>query len=153
MTEDRVIGKGNSLPWKIPEELRFFKLLTIGQTLVMGSTTLESIGRLLPNRTSVILSSKPQDYFNFYGDCFVFSDFDNAIKYSTMLTNDVYICGGANVYTQALQKSYVDEMIISYVKKKYVGDVYFPEFESLGWIVKEIMFETESFITKRYIKS
>jgi len=152
MTEDRVIGNGPDLPWKIPEELKFFKMMTLGQTIILGANTLDSIGRLLPNRNSVILSRKPQSYFNLYGDCFVFDDFQKAISYSECLTKDVYICGGANVYKQALENNYAEELIISTIKKNYSGDVYFPEFHSLGWMAKEVIFETDSFITKRYTK-
>lgn len=152
MTEERVIGNGPNLPWKIPEELKFFKLMTIEQTLIMGSNTLESIGHLLPNRANIILSKKPQEYFDIYGDCYVFSDFDNAVEFGKTLTKDVYICGGANVYKQAVEKDYIHDMIISVIKKNYTGDVYFPEFHPLGWMAKDIIYETDSFITKRYVK-
>lgn len=152
MTEDRVIGNGPDLPWKIPEELKFFKMMTLGQTIILGANTLDSIGRLLPNRNSVILSKKPHSYFNLYGDCFVFDDFQKALVYSECLTKDVYICGGANVYKQALENNYAEELIISTIKKNYSGNVYFPEFHSLGWMAKEVIFETDSFITKRYKK-
>jgi dihydrofolate reductase len=118
----------------------------------MGSTTLESIGRLLPNRTNIILSKKPQEYFDIYGECSVFDNFDTAVNFAKTLTKDVYICGGANVYKQALEKDYIHEMIVSVIKKNCCGDVYFPEFHSLGWMVKEIIYETESFITKRYVR-
>lgn len=152
MTEDRLIGNGHDLPWKIPEELKFFKLMTINQTLIMGSNTLESVGHLLPNRANIILSKRPQEYFDIYGECTVFDDFDAAVQFAKTLTKDIYVCGGANVYKQALEKDYIHEMIVSIIQKKCAGDVYFPEFLSLGWMAKEIIYETESFITKRYVK-
>jgi dihydrofolate reductase len=152
MTEDRVIGNGPDLPWKIPEELKFFKMMTLGQTIILGANTLDSIGRLLPNRNSVVLSRKPQSYFNVFGECFVFDNFEKALQYSVNLTKDVYICGGANVYKQALENDYAEELIISTIKKNYSGDVYFPEFHSFGWMAKEVIFETDSFVTKRYKK-
>ena len=152
MTNDRVIGKGNSLPWKIPEELKFFKMMTINQTIIYGSTTLESIGHILMNRCNLILSSKPQSYFDIYGGCQVFSDFDECVKFAKTLSKDVYICGGASVYKQALEKDFVDELVISFIKKEYLGDVRFPDFVSMGWMTKEVIYETDSFVTKKYRK-
>lgn len=152
MAPGRVIGLGAALPWRIPEELKFFKMMTVEQTIVMGSSTLESIGRILPNREHVILSSKPPEYFDIYGDCFVMNDFDEAIKLAKTRTENVYICGGASVYKQALEKDIADEMIISFINKKSDGDVFFPEYEQYGWKEYEILYETNTFTAKRFRK-
>ncbi len=121
MTQSLVIGKNNDLPWSIPEDLKNFKRLTSGHPIIMGRSTYESIGRPLPNRTNIVLSKtmKPQE------GIIVCSSLKEAIKTAQAHDETVFIIGGATVYTQALPVA--DKLCISWVKKDYDGDTYFPE--------------------------
>ena len=152
MTYDRVIGNGPNIPWNIPEELKFFKETTLNSTLVMGSTTIKSIGRLLPKRNHVILSRKPKSELNISGKFEVCDCFSEAIETARNLEKDIFICGGREIYKQALEYDVPHELIISYIKEKYVGDVYFPDFLKYGWQAISIIHETDSFITIRFKK-
>ncbi len=123
MSLNRVIGAGNRIPWHLPEELRWFKEVTWGGTLVMGRRTFESINRPLPGRTTVVLSrsgwSRPEVR--------VVSSLE-ALE-SLDLPTPVFICGGAQVY--ALTLPHCAELYLTLVKRVVPGDTFFPPFEEL----------------------
>src|SRR6266850_6075543 len=96
MSLNRVIGAGTKIPWHLPEDFKWFKKMTTGQVIVMGRKTFESIGKPLPNRTTIVLS---RSQFSHPG-LQTFSDLSR-IDLATE-TRDVFICGGAQVYTQTL---------------------------------------------------
>lgn len=127
MTKDRVIGKDGRLPWSIPEDLRLFKKLTIGQTVVMGRKTYESIGRPLPERNNIIVSTTMQNQL----DVDVCADFRHALLKAKTYGTDVFIIGGGQIYRQALPKT--EKMYISYVKEDHEGDTRFPAFDEHEW--------------------
>ena len=128
MTRDRVIGNGNSIPWNIPQEMHLFKRLTTGCTVVMGRSTYESIGRPLPNRTNIVISTtmEPVDGIK------VVSSFGTAISpYTIPLGQKIWVIGGHRVYEEALRCA--DFLYISWINKSYEGDTYFPEFDLDQW--------------------
>lgn len=120
--ENRVIGHRNKLPWHIPSELRHFKNMTIGKTVVMGRKTYESIGRPLPDRVNIVLSR--QTDYNPLGATRV-SDLETALL--TVKTNEVVIIGGQQIYEQALHRC--DRLYVTKVKGAFEGDAYFPAYE------------------------
>lgn len=123
--QNRVIGKDNGLPWKLRADLKHFKDITTGHTVIMGSKTYESIGRPLPNRTNIVLTSDTS--FTTSG-CLVAHSLDQAIE---MAHNDAFIIGGANLYEQAID--IVSRMYLTYVHASPDGDVFFPEFDTTKW--------------------
>ena len=129
MTKDRVIGKLDALPWHIPEDLKKFKKLTIGQTVVMGKRTYESIGRPLPGRNNIVLSFEPEEIEGVR----VCASVDEALFQARLLGREIFVIGGASVYEQTL--SLVDVLHISHVKKNYPGTVYFPAYDAAEWKV------------------
>lgn len=101
MNQDRVIGKGGKIPWHIPDDLRHFRDITMGETIIMGRKTYESIGRELDGRTNIILG---RDY------C---PSIEEALK---QCEGDAYIIGGQEIYEQTMD--IVDEVIATVVFKE-----------------------------------
>ena len=128
--ENNLIGKDNSLPWHIPEDLKHFKTLTTGNRIIMGRKTFESIGKPLPNRENIVLSKNGFIYEGIK----VYSKVEELLK----TLNDEkknYIIGGAGIYKELLPL--VDILHISHVKGAYEGDVYFPKLNLTEWIIVE----------------
>jgi dihydrofolate reductase len=128
MAENRVIGLGNRLPWHLPEDFRWFKERTLGGTLVMGRRTLESIGRLLPGRETVVLS---RSGWEFPGARTVSSlevlEGEGEGEGVMKLKWPVFICGGAEVYGAALPRC--TDLWLTRVFGEPEGDAWFPVFE------------------------
>ena len=123
MSENRVIGKGGQLPWRLPEDLKRFRILTTGHTVIMGRKTFESIGRPLPNRKNVVISRQPG--FHSEGVVVVHS-LDEALQ-SCGQESEVFVIGGGEIYRAALQK--IQRIYLTLVHSQIDGDAYFPEFD------------------------
>lgn len=120
MGENRVIGRGDALPWHLPEDLRRFRELTWGHTVIMGRTTYLSIGRPLPNRRMLVLSRSPS--FRPSG-VESFPGIDAALA-ACAGEEEVFVCGGAEVYRAALPRA--DRIYLTVIHREYEGDVRFP---------------------------
>lgn len=121
MSLNRVIGRGNQIPWHLPEDFKWFKRATIGHIIVMGRKTFESIGKPLPNRETIVLSrggfshpgvrtARSLDEINFETD-----------------PREIFICGGAEIYAQALPRC--SDLYLTLVLREVEGDAFFPPFE------------------------
>ena len=125
MTEERVISKGNKLPWNIPEELQHFRATTKGCPVIYGRKTFESIGRTMPGRLNLILSRTLPESEKYV----LCKDLDTAIeKARASGATKAFILGGVAVYEEVLERKLGDELILSLIKKPYDGDRFFPEF-------------------------
>lgn len=126
---NKVIGNGNSLPWKIKEDLKLFKELTENNVVIMGRNTFESIGKPLPNRINIVITSK-----NISG-VYNFTKIEDAINYCDKINLDkkIFIIGGKKIYEYCLTNSLIDNMYVSKIKKQYDGDVKFPDFDETSW--------------------
>lgn len=120
MSENRVIGKGNAIPWRLPEDFKFFKRTTMSHVLVMGRKTFESIGRPLPGRDTVVLS---RSGFSHEGVQTI-RDL-NELKIPP--NRIAFICGGAEIYRQMLPLC--SDLYLTHVKHTVEGDAFFPAFE------------------------
>ena len=131
MSENCVIGQRNQIPWHLPEDFKWFKKMTTGQVIVMGRKTFESIGKPLPNRTTMVLS---RSQFSHPGVQTVseLSRIDLANE-----TRDVFICGGAQVYAQTLPLC--SDLYLTLVKRVVEGDAFFPPFEDRFELAREIL--------------
>lgn len=139
--ENRLIGNGNKLPWHISEDLQHFKNLTMGNRIIMGRVTFESIGRVLPNRENIILS---RNEFEVKG----VKSFKSVEELMENLDNKKknFIIGGSKVYEALLP--YVDILHISHVKGKHEGDVYFPLVDFSNWeIIKKISYKEFDYVS------
>lgn len=121
MSSNRVIGATGQLPWDLPEDLQRFKQLTMGQTLLMGRKTYQSIGRPLPGRQTIILSRDP--HYQVPG-CAVVNNLQAGI--SAAQTDELFICGGAGIYRLALPL--VEKIYLTKLQRELAGDTYFPEY-------------------------
>jgi len=121
MSENRVIGNSNQIPWHLPEDFKWFKKMTTGNVVIMGRKTFESIGRPLPNRETVVLS---RSGFTHPGVRTIQSlaEIDPSAE-----ARDVFICGGAEIYALALPAC--SDLYLTLVKRTVAGDAYFPRFE------------------------
>ncbi len=131
MDKNRVIGKNNRIPWHISEEVKNFKKLTTGNTVIMGRKTFESIGKPLPKRNNIVISSSMQQTQGID----VCKTIEEGIMKAKSYGKDIFIIGGGTVYEQTL--SLADKMYISYVKGEYDGDAFFPEFDEKEWHIEK----------------
>lgn len=122
MTPQRVIGRDNTLPWKISDDLKRFKALTTGHSIIMGRKTWDSLGRALPNRRNLIIT-RSADFTASGAE--VFHSLEGALAACAHEAR-LFIIGGAQIYAQALAQA--DELFITEVHADIAGDAYFPEF-------------------------
>ncbi len=121
VAENGVIGKENDIPWHIPEDLAYFKALTTGHSIIMGRRTFESIGRVLPNRENIIVSSTLKSV----DGAVIVRSLKEALQIAS--GTEVFIIGGARLYQEALPLA--DVLHITRVHIAPDGDTYFPEVE------------------------
>ncbi len=134
MSLNRVIGAGNKLPWHLPEDFKWFKKTTIGQVIVMGRKTFESIGKALPNRTTIVLTGSAATIPGVR----VVSDLSRIdLADPALAGREIFICGGAQVYQQALPLC--SELYLTLVNRVVEGDVFFPSFEDQFELAGEIL--------------
>jgi len=128
MTDDRVIGINNSLPWKLPSDMRWFRKHTLGKPIIMGRKTFESFGaRPLPERTNIIIT-RDKNYQA--KDCIVVNDINSALSAAGDVA-EVMIIGGASFYEQMLPQA--DRLYLTYVHADIKGDAWFTEFDLNDW--------------------
>lgn len=144
MSLNRVIGRGNQIPWHLPEDFKWFKQTTMGQVLVMGRKTFESIGRPLPGRETVVLS---RGSFAAPG-IRVVKTLDGLPPADD--ARDWFLCGGAEVYRQALPQC--ADLFLTLVKREVPdGDAFFPRFEESFELVATLR-DTPEFTILHYCR-
>jgi dihydrofolate reductase len=131
MASNRCIGRDNTLPWRLPEDLQRFKRLTLGHTLVMGRKTYESIGRPLPGRTTLVVT-RQEDWAAPQG-VEVAHSLDEALQRAR--GDEVFIAGGAQLYQQTWNR--VRRLYLTRLEREYPGDTFFPEVDLSGWRLLE----------------
>ncbi len=120
--KNRVIGKSGKLPWHISEDLKRFKRLTTGHAVLMGRKTWASLGKPLPHRRNVVLSTASLPGVECYS---TIKDALEALKDQ----DKVFIIGGAAIYSEFLDKA--DELFLTFVDQEIDGDAYFPPYEQI----------------------
>ena len=123
------LGKDNDLIWHLPADLKRFKKVTSGHTIIMGRNTFESIGKPLPKRRSVIIT-RNKDYLQ--EGCEVVHSLEEAIS---LIKDDehAFIIGGAQIYKESMAKGVVDRLDITQVHENFEADVFFPKIEEKIW--------------------
>jgi dihydrofolate reductase len=144
MSLNRVIGAGNKIPWHLPDDFKWFKQKTIGNVIVMGRKTFESIGRPLPNRNTIVLSRAGA---NFAGVTTVANLDELKSRVQEFAGKEIFICGGAQIYAQALDSC--SDLFLTLVKREVKGDAFFPTFETHFELMEEVM-ETPEFKVLHY---
>ncbi len=132
MARNRVIGRDNRLPWRLPADWRRFKRLTMGHHLIMGRKTFESIGRPLPGRISIVLTGR-RSYAP--AGVQVAASLEDALRFAQG-DNEVFVGGGAGVYRQTLNLA--DRMYLTLLPDDFEGDTYFPRYDESHWEVRRM---------------
>jgi dihydrofolate reductase len=127
MADNRVIGRDNGLPWRLPADLRHFKALTLGKPIVMGRKTWESLPGLLPGRRHIVITGN-RDYHA--DDCVVVNSIEAAIEAAGDV-EEVMIVGGGALYRAMLPRA--DRLYLTLVHMEVEGDTHFPDFDPSAW--------------------
>ena len=145
ISDNNIIGLNGEIPWNIPEDMRYFKTLTNGNTVIMGRNTYESIGKPLPNRINIIVSSKMSSNTNTYRNGIICVDnLEKAIKLASIFERKIFLIGGYEIYREGLL--YADNLYITKVHKvinysaKSDKITMFPGFTDDEWKVKSSKF-------------
>jgi dihydrofolate reductase len=127
MAKNRVIGTKGQLPWHLSSDLRRFKALTMGHHIIMGRKTFESIGRILPGRTSVVISRNPG--FQSAG-VLVADSFGKALLLAAN-DSEVFVIGGEQIFREALRIA--DRILLTEIHREFEGDTFFPAIDAATW--------------------
>jgi dihydrofolate reductase len=133
VAENGVIGRGGKLPWHLSDDLKRFKQLTMGHTIVMGRKTWESIGRALPGRRTIVISRQA----GYHADgAEVVGNLDNALQIAEAAGDEeTFVIGGSEIYRLALSR--VDRIHLTRIHADIKGDAYFPDFSASNWRLVE----------------
>jgi dihydrofolate reductase len=176
MSLNRVIGHGNKIPWHLPEDFKWFRKLTTGNIVVMGRKTFESLKGPLPNRRNLILTRHPRRLIKQHSEIFGKykewrggkylrkayqlrftklggKEIDEILLFNSLdklnpreFMSDIFICGGADVYRQALPLC--SDLYLTLVKRTVEGDAFFPAFEDQFEAMEQIADNPEFSITR-----
>ncbi len=127
LARNRVIGIHNRLPWRLPADLKFFRRTTLGHAVIMGRKNYESIGRPLPQRQNIVLST---DSGYQAPGCQVRHSLAAALA-AAGDDPEIFIIGGANLYAQALPLA--ERMYLTLIEAEFDGDAWFPEYDEREW--------------------
>ena len=129
VARNRVIGAGNALPWRLPEDLKRFKLLTLGHPIIMGRKTWESLGHALPGRTNIVVSRSAD--LAIPGAQRAGSLGEALDAAAATQADEIFIIGGADIYRQALPLA--QRLQLTEIDQDYAGDVHFPPVDPALW--------------------
>jgi len=127
MSENRVIGIRNALPWRLPADLRHFRRVTLGKAVLMGRKTFESIGHPLEGRRNIVVSRDP--HFR-AGGCLIAPSLDEALARTG--GEEILVIGGASIYAQALPQT--ERIYLTLVHAQVEGDAFFPAIDEDEWL-------------------
>ncbi len=152
IAKNNVIGSRNDLPWYLPEDLKRFKQITTGHTIIMGRKTYESIiarlGKPLPNRINIVITSHPEDISA--AGVAAFKSLGEALQ-AHHDDAQIFVIGGARMFAEALPIA--DTLYVTHIDKEYPGDVFFPEVDWQQWQkIDQQQFNGFSFAEYRKIK-
>lgn len=129
ISDNNVIGKDNKLIWHLPEDLKRFREITTGHTIIMRRKTFESLGRVLPNRKHIVLT-RDKSYQVDNENVEIVNDIERLEEYINP-EEENFVIGGAIIYRQLMSK--VDKLYITRIHEKFEGDAYFPVINEEEW--------------------
>lgn len=162
--EKNGLGKNNDLLFKIPEDFKRMKELTTGHPIIMGRRTFESIGRVLPNRTNIIITRDSS--FRFEGIVVVHSleeglekaknvilseakdlnqKIDSSAKPQNDISAEVFIFGGGQIFKEAIEKGLVDRLYLTIVEGDFGADTFFPDYSMFTKVISEESREADGY--------
>lgn len=128
----RTIGKNNALLWRISDDLRRFKTLTTGHPIIMGRKTFESIGRVLPDRTNIIVTRNTTLKIE---GALICNSLEVAIKEAARVDSEIFIIGGAEIYKQSI--SLADRLYLTVIDEEKNGDAFFPDYSNFTKVISK----------------
>lgn len=133
---NNVIGRENSLPWHLPQDLKYFKAQTLGKPIIMGRKTFESIGKPLPGRTNIVVTRQAE--WACPKGVLIACSLDDAVTRAKVVASEspepleeIMVIGGAELYRGALPRA--DRVYLTRLEKDFKGDAYFPELSPREW--------------------
>lgn len=130
LADNRVIGKGNKLPWNETEDLAYFKQVTMEHPVIMGKNTHKSIGRILPGRRNIVVSRSDKGIAN---NVWHATSLDSALDVCPGDEGMPFVIGGAQLYAEAIEHQLCSMLYITTIALKVEGDAYFPQFAVSEW--------------------
>lgn len=131
--KDRGIGKEGRIPWRIPEDMKFFRETTTGHVVIMGRKTYDSVGNALPNRTNIIVT-RNLEYTP--SNCIIVHTIKEAIEKAREIEKEeIFIIGGAQIYKEALP--FTDKLMLTIIQESFECDTFFPEYKEFKTVVSE----------------
>lgn len=137
------IGFKNQLLWNIPEDMKHFKSYTLGKVVIMGSNTFMSIGKPLPGRKNIVVSSQP------LMGVMVAKDIEGALSIEHCY-DELVIIGGASIYRQTIDLA--SKLIITHVDKEFEADVFFPQIDLTKWKINSTLEGSNETYTYRFVE-
>lgn len=146
--EKRGIGKNNDLLFRIPEDHMRVRTVTREHPLVMGRKTFESLGRLLPKRTHIVITRDPKSLAHLsYQPHVIVSSIEEGIEEAKKApgSDEIFIFGGGQIFKEAIEKDLVDRLYLTIVKGNYGADAFFPEYPKFTKVLKKEEGESEGY--------
>lgn len=135
MSQNRVIGSENQIPWYLQEDFRFFKRTTLNHHIIMGRKTFQSIGKPLPKRTNIVVTRNP---FFIASGVITANSLEKALSIAAENgETEAFIIGGGTIYEQSLP--FLDNIYLTEVETEISGDTFFPKLDFDEWQSSEIM--------------
>ena len=138
---NRVIGHNNTLPWRLPADMRHFRRVTMGKPVLMGRKTFESLGKPLAGRTNIIIT---RDTTYAVSDCRVVHSLAEGLTTASR-HDEILVLGGADIFAQFLP--HATRLYLTYVHADFEGDAFFPPFDDADWVEterSELLADTEN---------
>ena len=148
----RGLGKNNDLLFKIPEDFKRMQKITMGHPIIMGRKTFESIGRVLPGRTNIIITSNPDFQLpnilqGHALQSYVVGSLEEAIEIAKKSpgSEEIIIFGGGQIFTEAVEKDFVDVLHLTVVEGDYNADTFFPDYSKYDKVLSEEKGESDEY--------
>lgn len=132
IANNNVIGKDNKLIWHLPEDLKRFKELTTGKTIIMGRKTFESLGRVLPNRKHIVITRNKD--LKIESDMVHIITDTNELEQYINSKEEAFVIGGGTIYKMLMP--YAEKLYITKINENFEGDTYFPEIDEKEWKIE-----------------
>lgn len=129
-SENDVIGKNNALPWSLPDDLKYFRDKTQGKPVIMGRKTYDSIGKPLPERLNIVLTTHPKDI----PGCTIATSLEEALRVAGEHARDeIFVIGGSDIFAQLLRQGKADRLYLTRVHATVSGEVPLPTIDWSQW--------------------
>ncbi len=145
----RVIGKKGGLPWYIPQELKRFKEITMGHPIIMGRKTHESIGKVLPGRTNIVVTRGKGKGER---EVIIVNSLEDAVRRARKSpgSEEIFIIGGGQIYQEAINLA--DKLYLTYIDKEIKGDVFFPDYSEFKKVVYKSNWQEHEGIRYKFLE-